>query len=336
MKKYSFIEKMYTYYGKNIQLTALILACCVLSACGNSSEKSEEAYSSNYESDEVGNYAVMDGDMSAENKAAAADGSGTAELSKGDTAVSLAEEKIIYTGNISIKTQNFEKTVSECKAMIDSYKGIIESENYYDNSGMYAYGGDDSASKNREYSVAVRVPSESYSDFMNGSEKLDGIIDSKNSSAENISQQYSDASIELESYQSEFKRLQELMEQASEMDDIIAIGQQMTTVRTEIDQLKSDLRRMDTDVAYSTINVSVHEVSKREAEQPEKQTYLKRLSIAFRNSISDFGDFIVDFSIGIVEVWPFLLVIVLIIVSACKFRKRKKAKALEKESKKEE
>ncbi len=324
---------------KRVIALSTIVAVMFLTACGNSSAKSEGTYMAESDITTDNAYMTDEYDIAAESKMTAAGESNEPAAEKYQETVNLSAEKIIYTGNVSIKTKSFEKTVSGCKAMMSSYKGIIETENYNDDSDWYEYGFDDISSRNRSYYVTVRVPSDKYNDFMSETGNLDGLVESKESSAQNISQQYSDASIELESYQAEFKRLQELMQQAQEMDDIIAIEQQMTSVRTQINQLKSDLRRMDTSVAYSTVNITIREVSVREIEQPEEQTYFRRLAIAFRNSISNFGDFIIGFTLGIVEIWPFLLVIALIIIAICKHRKNKKKKetsSADKSNKKEE
>ena len=53
-----------------------------------------------------------------------------------------------------------------------------------------------------------------------------------------------------------------MMEQAESIEDIIAINEQLTDVRYQIESMESQLRTYDNQVDYSTVNLYIDEVER--------------------------------------------------------------------------
>ncbi len=102
-------------------------------------------------------------------------------------------------------------------------------------------------------------PTEKFEEFMSGGGEIGNVI-SRSSSAENISRVYNDVSVQIEALEKQQKRLLEMMDQANTIEDMIAVEDRLSQVQYELNSLKTHRQSMDTDVAYSTINVSLNEV----------------------------------------------------------------------------
>ena len=237
--------------------------------------------------------------------------------------IELSQEKIVYTANVSISSKNFEQSVSAAKALAKKYGAIVQSEDYTDSdTSWYRQGRDYRYGGSRRYYVSLRVPSKNYDAFLNSTGEIEGVIDSKNSSAENISQEYYDTAEVIASYEEELARLKELMGEATEMSDILELEKRITDVQTSLNQQRSNLRRMDTDVAYSYVNLDINEVAVYEKSQIKERTYLEKLASAFTESIKEFRIVVGNLILWIVRHWALLLLIILIVVAVLKSRKR--------------
>ena len=78
-----------------------------------------------------------------------------------------------------------------------------------------------------------------------------------------------------------------MMEQAASIEDMITIEQRLTEVQTELNQARSNLANMDTDVAYSTVYLSLTEVV-RYSDPVRKTTFFERTRSTSSKSIHGF------------------------------------------------
>lgn len=305
-------------------VAAAIVSMVLLTGCGSSkSSASYEADSARSAEPAAGTAYMADSAMYEE---AAMD---NGDISTGDTTpkeestgkIELSEEKIVYTANVSISTKKFEESVSASKALAKKYGAIIQSERYSDNdTSWYRYGYDHRRGSSRHYYVSLRIPSPNYDAFLNATGDIEGVIDEKSSSAENISQEYYDTTEVIASYEEELARLKELMGQATEMSDILELEQRITEVQTSLNQQRSNLRRMDTDVAYSYVNLDIDEVAVYEKEQIKEETYAEKLVSAFVESISEFRIVVGNIVLWVVRHWALLLLIIIIVMIIIKIR----------------
>lgn len=254
----------------------------------------------------------------------------------GDASSDLNPEKIIYSADATIETTEFDATVAALDAMIESYGGWVESSSV--NGAKYS-----SISKgsrtNRNASYTVRVPNGKFNEMMSELSSL-GNIPYSHVYTENVTSQYYDTQARLETYQAQEKRLTELLEKAETVTDVIEIENELTEVRYRIESLQTSLRGWDRRVSWSTLYLTINEVS--EYTPAKTRTYGEKISDAFRNGIEYLGDVFVDF----VEMLPVLLFLLLIVIAViaviraiffnARRKEKRKAKKEEKAAAKEE
>ncbi len=217
-------------------------------------------------------------------------------------------EKLIYTGSLHIEALEFDSAIDGLEAKVEGTGGFIESSS---SSGYTYYDEDDmpQISDRRAY-YTVRIPSDTFKAFLDDASQFGNVTDSS-TSVDNITMNYYDTEARLKSYEAQYDRLLELLEIAESLEDILTIENQLSYVRYEMERLTTTLKGYDLDVDYSTINITVQEVTKYTP--PEKESYFDRISGALSGSFEDFGDFLADFSIWLIYAAPYFVVIIIVI-----------------------
>lgn len=238
-----------------------------------------------------------------------------------DNAEVLAEEKLVYRSNIEIETLDYEKAYLSLMSLVDDYDGRVESEQFSDNSSSYIYY-DYSYSYNeskpyklgQSNTIVLRIPSKNYKQFIKEKDSL-GNVTSFNSSLENITQQYYEKQAEVDAYETQLERLQELLNQAETVSDMASLTSQITQIESQLNYMKNDLRTMDMDVAYSYVTLTLKEVVEytEYEDQVKKNTFIDRLQNTCKDSWKYFLVFCENLLFAIISLLPFIVVAFIIL-----------------------
>ena len=320
---------------KKIQIAGLSAAMLLsLNACGNDKSESgkefsqetyyeatteaanwnEGAYAEYYDEEEYyeGDYTNEMKSSSATRDLAGGSGSSEGSLKEGSTSElsKINTEKLVYRCSLSFDTLNYNESLSKLKNLIHAYGGFVEYEDVNTNS----YGRNGKACYN--YNATVRIPSSSYEDFVNGTSEI-GDLKTKNQNVENLSQEYGDISAELEVLETKRANYLEMMKEAKKLEDmenLLLIDDRITDVEIQINRIKTRLNRIDNDVAYSYVTVSICEVEKYE--EPAAESFGERLSRGFANGWENFTEGVKDFMVDVSENFPKIIITIIIILLA--------------------
>ncbi len=299
-------------------LLLALLMCLGLSACGSAKSsdsvmRQESAVSAGYvpapvQMSEAAPMAMNAAyDMAYEEggfgRTTSAKAEGSAE--GGSEAPEENPEKIIYSGDATVETTEFDKSIADLEAMIEKEGGFIESSsvngsNYYDSARGYT--------SRRSASYTVRVPSEKFGDIMSRLSTF-GNVPYTYTYTENVTAQYYDVQARLQALQAQETRLVEMMKIAETVEDIITIEDKLTDVRYRIDSLQSSLNNWDRRVAYSTLNITVKEVQVYTPEKLTKISYGEELWLAFTDALRNAGQFFKDLLVFLVSAIPTLVIL---------------------------
>ena len=236
-------------------------------------------------------------------------------------------QKLVYTCDMTIETLEYQETMKSIKDSISKYNGITEKETQTDEDTYWYYEGRKRTGTMRSYLV-IRIPAASYNAFL---EELDGSgkIVSKDLSVDNITKHYTEVKTTIKSLQIQEKRLLDMMEKAKTVEDMITVESRLTEVQDQLAQYKNTLSSMDTDVKYSTVNLTISEVVQYEEKQ---DTFSERLHSTLKRSGEMFLDFLESALFTIILLGPTLLVIILIVIIIVmvirKIRKNKKQRKM--------
>ena len=249
-----------------------------------------------------------------------------AEVQNNSDPLSGKNIKLIWRANIQLETLDFDSMVDGLNKSISEFGGYIESS--YTEGGERINGG----KINRYGDFTIRIPSKNLDDFLNQIGTIGNVV-SKSKHSENITLEYADQEARKATLELEEKKLMELLERATELEDIIALETRLSEVHFQLDAYSSTLRKYDDLVDYSTIYVTISEVQKMT--ETKAKTISERITAEFGDSIYDLkvfaGDSVV-FLIGrspILLIWAVVICAAIFVIRKIKIKNIKLSKKLE-------
>ncbi len=239
-----------------------------------------------------------------------------------------AQRKLIKNVNLQVETENFDELLANVEEKTRKAGGYIEQSYTYNGSSYYGGG-------TRNASLNIRIPAEQLDAFLSAVSEVSNVI-TQNESVTDVTLQYVDLESHKKALLAEQDRLLELLDVAETIEDIISLESRLSEVRYQIESMESQLRTMDNQVSYSTIELYIDEVEK--LTPVKEQTVWQKISVGFSNSLHNVGNGLLNFGIGLIISLPYLMlwaVIILIIVLICVIiikTSRKKAQKKEREN----
>lgn len=239
----------------------------------------------------------------------------------------LPNRKIIKTVDIDMETLEFDTLISGLTEKTTEFGGYVEHSSV---SGLGVnYKITDEYYPLRNAYVTMRVPTAKLDEFTTLIGTL-GNITQKGENSEDITLTYADTEARKEALSVEYERLMALLEKAESLDAVVALEARLSEVRYELDSLSSALRRYDSLVDFSTVNVSVQEVRRLSPSQNKPETIGNRIATGFTETLLDLRDGAANVVVWLVVNLPYLLIWALIITAivlvVLRLTKRSKAK----------
>lgn len=241
----------------------------------------------------------------------------------GNGSSELNTDMLVYSCRLAIDTLDYEKSVQTFRSMLTAAGGFVENENFTDGQSSSSYYIEEQ-DKNRMYTATVRVPHDKYDEFLNGADQL-GDVRSRTSDVQNMKQEYTDLGTTLQIYEAKEKRYIEMLATIKDDKHAITVEKELTELQVQIAKLKSRMNEIQTDVAYSTIEIQIHQVAKYEERSTPKRTdtFFQRLGNTIQDTWKHFLVFLEALLFFIIRVSPYLVIIVCIIVIIYRIQKRK-------------
>lgn len=246
-------------------------------------------------------------------------GTSTGTVTNSDLDVS--DRMLIRYVTVSCETLRFTELTSDLESQVASLGGYIESKNF---------SGTGNAGDLRTASYTIRVSSEDLDTLVNSIGNA-AVITSSNESTEDVTLSYADTQARIESLRVEQETLNNLLAQATDLDIVLQLQNELTNVRYQIESYESQLRVLENLSSYSTLTLYVTEVlEETEPEEPHIKTFSEKISDSFHEGLEDAKESWQEFVIGLagnvipVSVTIVLTVIALIILVIAVKKTRKK------------
>lgn len=255
-----------------------------------------------------------------------------AEEDAGEAGAQDYGNKIIKTAYMNVETYTFDETIQKMQNLLAGMGGYVESSSV---SGQSLY---EDRYIRRYAHFEFRVPESSYETFIHSVGELGNVIDSSQG-GQDISFQYMDTEARLESLQVQEDRLISILEKAEKIEDVIALEQELSRVRYEIESREGQLRHWDNLVSFSRVSVDVNEVKEYTEITEEPDTLWQRIGDTLQRSFKSLVRFLENLLVVLTAVLPYLLMlgtialIVVLIVRAATRRKRAQRKEIEEKEK---
>lgn len=230
-----------------------------------------------------------------------------------DTAVQK-EPMLIKRVDMTIKTMHFDTVVDRIQQLTGQMGGQVDYFSQY---------GDHTEDALRNASLTLRIPAEKLDSFVESAETV-GNITSFSSYVEDAGDRYYDLAARLETQQKKMERLQALMEQATDVSDLIEIESSIADTQYLIDLYTGQMQGIEEDVAYSTVTVYVQETRVVETKEASLG---QRIAAGISDMASSALRFLEDALIFVVSALPWVAGVAVIVVIVVLIRKKKSKKA---------
>lgn len=215
-----------------------------------------------------------------------------ADMASAESTVSPvpSQKKIIKSGNMGIQVAALGEARSRVDSLVGVYGAYYASENYND-------------SYNANLTLTIRVPGERFDSFLSALEAGKGKTLYKNISARDVSEEYLDVETRLANKRSYLDRYREILRRATTIKEILEVEEHIRKLEEEIESAEGRLRYLDNQVGYSTLELTLS--TEYKYTPPEEERFGQRLIRALATGWQG----IVHFFLGLLYIWPFLLIV---------------------------
>lgn len=329
------------------RLVALILAvlfCVSTAACGASSAAgTATAYDRAGSSNESANYSSSRQQAAAAPEAPSAKdasyGGGATGVTAGDASYTTIkapsdgstfspgdDRKLIKQASLELQTKEFDQSLVNIDALINATASYIESRS------VSGYNPDNSYSQ-RTASIVVRVPAERLEEFLAAKDTLGNVL-SSNVWQEDVTMTYVDTEARLDSLKLKRERLLEILKQATELKYILELENELSNTVYQIESYQSSLTKLDNQISYSTVSISLREVARETTVTEVPKTLGDRIAQQFTRTVEATRIFFEDLLVSIVGASPvllFLLIVLVVLLISLRAGAKKRARRLEQE-----
>lgn len=201
--------------------------------------------------------------------------------------------KIIKNGNLTFEVDDLKKSKSTVDSILKKLNG------YYENEQFSSYG------NRNNYSLKIRIPNSKFDTLVFLLENGKGKLLDKNISAKDVTEEYVDLNIRLKNNLAYLNQYKEILKKAKTIKEILEVQEKIRKIEEEIDSKKGRIKFLDDKVQFSTILLELSEYVELEE---SGNSFLDKIKSAFQNGFQ----LLLNIIIGLVNLWPFLLLIVLI------------------------
>jgi len=285
-----------------IPAASLLVALAI--ACNNTLQKAP--------SPEEKQEAFKDGAMSADSTRAdevaagnqIANGTGQPKLIKNAD----WDKKIVKTADVSVDVRNFQRYTERLHEKVKAAGGYIAQEEQSANGYKI------------ENTVRIMVPVERFDEtVMQLAADSDRLVNKKISS-EDVTAEVIDTKSRLETKKEVRERYLELLKQAHSVKDILAVQEEINGIQEDLDAAAGRIAYLSHAATYSTINLTFYQVLDPTVKNDAEPGFLHKIGNAFKDGWN-WASLLV---IGLVNLWPLLLTILLAVMWLRKRRAPKK------------
>ncbi|VXB21961.1 MULTISPECIES: DUF4349 domain-containing protein [Chryseobacterium] len=216
-------------------------------------------------------------------------------------------KKVIKNGDLDIQVGDIKKAHQQVNEIIKSNNAYIQTERF------------NNTDIDEKQFFTIRVPHKNFDALINSFSNGIGSVLSKNIASDDVTEEYTDVSIKLANKKIYLEKYRDMLRSAKTTKDMLEIQENIRELEDEIDIAEGRLRFIDDRVNYSTLNLMLYKEKVRSS-ATSKIGFGNRFGDSFTEGWNSF----VAFFLGIISLWPFFLLIPIIILIWIKWRNRKK------------
>ncbi len=205
------------------------------------------------------------------------------------------DSKIIKTANLKLEIKDFKKYNDYVHNAVKQYGGYVaqEDQNLTD--------------EKSETTITIKVPVPQFENMMT---KLpeDGKVIEKKITTEDVTGEVVDTKGRLEAKKQMRLKYMEFLKQSKNMEEVLQVQNEINSIQEQIESAAGRVAFLTNQSAMSTINLTFYQPLEGYKRTDAAPSFLRRLSTAFRTG----AGWIAELFVGLVSIWPLLLIIFVI------------------------
>jgi len=201
--------------------------------------------------------------------------------------------KLIKEGYIEFETDDFNATRQNVNKAIEKYNAYISSDREFHYPDR------------RSNTLVIRIPASQFDPFVEEITQHVEHFDRKEIKVNDVTEEFIDIQARLKTKKETEKRFLELLKKARNVSEILEVENQIEQLRAEIESLEGRLNYLKNQTIYSTLNLTFYERIPVE----HKNHFIEKFKKGFKNGWNN----LVWFLVILVNLWPFVLLLALLI-----------------------
>lgn len=232
----------------------------------------------------------------------------------GGNEAAQTERKLIKNANFTMETLEYDETIKGINELVIQSGGYIQNSSVSGSGANYKEG-----YSSRSANFTLRIPADRLGEFTTALAAC-GSITKSNEYVDEVTDTYYDVSARLETLRVQEDRLVAILEKATELKDVITLESALSDVRYQIERYQGQLRRLDDQIAMSTVTIYVSEVYNYTPTYTTPKTLGERLSQSFSRGVEDLVDGFESFLVWLVRnifnlvIWAVIIVLVILVL----------------------
>ena len=210
------------------------------------------------------------------------------------------ERKLIKEGHVEFETEEVEETRERVLKAVQKYQAYVSSDQSYTYSHRISH------------TLVIRVPAKDFDALLAAISQGVEHFEQKNISVKDVTAEFLDIAARLKTKKELEGRYMKLLQKANSVSEMLEIERQMAVLRGDIESIEGRLNYLENQVGLSTLHLTFYKSVSQETAFGKK----------FREGFQNGWDNLIWFFVGLVNIWPFLLLIPLLIWGIRRIRKR--------------
>ncbi len=267
-------------------IAILITALFVWTACSNEAKNNEQFSPEAISMSQTENYAP-------ENKTEQENNEENGNISR----------KVIKTADLEIEVNDLKQSRLSLNKLLKKYNAYVSDEKLseWDNR------------LNDE--ITIRVEAENFDSLLNYVSGLAIHIVSKHIKQSDVTEEYIDIKTRLENKKKIEQQYLELLKKAKNINEILQVTEHLRSLREEIEAKEGRLKYLNSQISLSTIYLTMYQYTNN----TNYPGFGSKLVKAFKGGWEGIQMFI----LGIIYLWPFIIIILITIWLIIRYRKKK-------------
>jgi len=217
------------------------------------------------------------------------------------------DKKIIKTATLKIEVKDFKKYNTEVHKTVNQFGGYIaqEEQNLTD--------------EKSETVIYIKVPVDQFEMMMNQLPDGDVKVLERKITTEDVTGEVVDTKSRLEAKKQMRLKYLEFLKQSKNMEEVLQVQNEINSIQEEIESAASRIGFLSHQSSFSTINLVFFQPLSGYKPADGTPSFLTRVSNAFKTGAS----WIADLFIGLIAVWPLLLLVIAVYFGWKKLRPSK-------------